>query len=406
MPQSTRHRGSTVRGRLGRGVLAGALALTACLVPTTAAPASAALGTTVTIKGHGFGHGIGMSQYGAYGAARAGKTHRQILDFYYPGTSWGLVTGLVRVLVTADTTTDVVVSPRSGLRVTDLGAKKTYPLPTDVGATRWRLNVAGTSSVVEYLDGRWRRWNPPGRTTLVGDGQFQADGPMTLWLPSGTRTYRGKLRAASPTPGSAARDTVNIVSLDTYVKGVLPAEMPASWPTEAVRSQAVAARTYASWSRAQNFDRYYQICDTTACQVYKGMSAEDYRGNAAVAATKRQILTWNGAPAFTQFSASSGGWTAAGSTPFLKAQADPWDRHSGNGVHTWTVKVSRAKFEKAYPRLGRLKNIRVLSRTGDGHWGGRVKQVRLVGAKTNVTISGDSFRWLAGLRSNWFTVVR
>ncbi len=359
----------------------------------------------ITVRGHGFGHGHGMSQYGAYGAARQGLTHREILDFYYPGTSWGTVRGLVRVLITADTSSDVVVSPAPGLSVRDLGAGTTYPVPALSGVKRWRLNVnANGDTVVGYLTDRWRRWAPGGRTTLVGDGQFSAREPLRLWTPTGSRTYRGILRAASPTPGSSVRDTVNVVSMDDYVRGVIPYEMPASWSTEAVRSQAVAARTYAAWSRAQAAQRYYQICDTTSCQVYGGVDGEDPRSNDAVTATARRILTYDDRPAFTQFSSSSGGWTSAGSAPYLTARADPYDGHSANPVHDWTVQVDAGRLERSYPAIGTLLAIRVVQRDGNGDWQGRVGSLVLDGSQADRTISGDSFRWAFGLRSSWFTI--
>jgi stage II sporulation protein D len=166
----------------------------------------------------------------------------------------------------------------------------------------------------------------------------------------------------------------------------------------------VAARTYATWSRAQNLRRYYQICDTTSCQVYGGVDGEDARSNRAVAATRRQILTYGGKPAFTQFSSSSGGWTSAGSVPYLTAQPDPYDGWSGNPVHTWTTTIDAGRFERSYPSLGTLRRILVVNRDGNGDWQGRVNSVVLDGTRGDVTISGDSFRWAFGLRSNWFTI--
>ena len=168
------------------------------------------------------------------------RSLQQIIEFYYPGTSWGEVKGLVRVLITGDTTRDLVVSPAPRLRVRDLGSRTTYPLPDLPGVKRWRLEVEDGVTVVDYLTDRWNRWLPEGVDAFVGDAQLRARGPLTLWTPSGPVRYRGTLRAASPEPGSADRDTVNIVSVDNYVKGVIPAEMPASWHPEAVRAQAVA----------------------------------------------------------------------------------------------------------------------------------------------------------------------
>lgn len=406
------------RSSAGRGLGGRATAVVTCVLSALAtvgvlAPRVSAVSVNqtfgvpedrmLTVHGRGFGHGHGMSQYGARGAAEQGLTHREILEFYYPGTEWGEVRGLVRVLITADTTRDLVVSPAPRLRVRDLGSRTTYPLPEIPDVKRWRLEVEDGRAVVDYLTDSWHRWLPEGVEGLTGDAQFRARGPLTLWTPAGPVRYRGTLRAASPAPGSADRDTVNIVSLDTYVQGVIPAEMPPSWHPEAVRAQAVAARTYASWSRGENRDRYYQICDTTACQVYGGVDAEHPASNAAVAQTSRQILTHEGAPAFTQFSSSSGGWTSAGSRPYLVAQPDPYDEHAANPVHAWQVRVDARRLERTYPAIGRLQRIQVVSRDGNGEWQGRVWSLVLDGSKADRTITGDSFRWLYGLRSSWFT---
>jgi stage II sporulation protein D len=306
------------------------------------------------------------------------------------------------VLISADTTSDLIVSAAPKLSVRDLGSKTSYVLPSLRGVTRWRLNVDSGNTVVGYYDGVWHRYRPGGAPYLAGDGQFHAAVPLTLWTPSGSRTYRGYLRSASPTPGSSSRDTVNIVSLDSYVQGVLPAEMPASWSSQALQAQAVAARTYATWEREANAGRQYQICDTSACQVYRGFSAEDPRGNAAVVATLKQILTYDGEAAFTQFSSSSGGWTTAGSRPYLPAKADPYDDFAGNPVHDWTLLLPASRITKAYPSLGRLKRLHVTRRDGHGQWQGRVVTVVLDGTRHDVSLSGDAFSSRFGLRSSWF----
>ncbi len=363
-------------------------------------------GRVFTVHGHGYGHGHGMSQYGAYGAARHGLRARGILRFYYPGTSLRQLrpgrAARIRVLITDDTTRDVVVSAAAGLVVHDLGAGTAYRLPSRAGISRWRLNVADGRAVVGYFTTSWHRYRPGGRTTLAGDGQFGADEPLTLWTPSGRRTYRGGLRAASPSLGSSTRDTVNVVTLDDYVRGVLPAEMPTSWPLEALKAQAVAARTYAAWSRSEAADRHHHICDTTSCQVYRGTAGEDLRADAAAAATSRRVLHHRGAPAFTQFSSSSGGWTAAGSRSYLAARADPYDGHDANPVHDWSVRLGAARVERAYPSIGRLQRLVVTRRDGHGEWGGRVERIVLDGRRRNVTLTGDRFRSVFGLRSTWF----
>jgi stage II sporulation protein D len=402
-----------------RRLLAGAVALaaaTAGLLAVTSPEESAASVSvnqvyrvpdsgTYTVRGHGYGHGNGMSQHGAQGAALRGLNAQQILAFYYPGTVKTIAKAKnIRVLVSADTTDPVEVMPRDGLRVRDLGAKTSYELPTGVNATRWRLRAdASNRNVVEYYRSGWRSWQPGGRAALQGVGEFFSTvGPVTLVTPSGQVAYRGALRAAPPTPTSTARDTVNVVSLDDYVKGVIPAEMPPLWNKYAVRAQAVAARTYAAFDRNANFDRYYQICDTTRCQVYKGTALEHPASNQAAAFTAGQIRTYQGEPAFTQFSASSGGWTSAGSRPYLVSKEDPYDDWAGNSHHDWTVNLTAKRIRDAYPAIGQLLRVRVTKREGGGEWQGRVETLVLEGTKAKRTLSGDTFRYRFGLKSTWF----
>jgi len=364
---------------------------------------------TLVLRGHGYGHGHGMSQHGAQGAALAGKTYEQILRFYYPHTRFGKNTGPIRVLLTADTSSDVVVRPARGLRVRDLADRQAWNLPVRSTIDTWRIKPKAKQaarSVVQFRDGSgWHRWHPRGVTSFSGNAQFEADRAMRLVLPSGSVVrYRGALRAAAPYRGAKYRDTVNAVNIDDYVRGVIAKEMPSSWARHALRAQAVAARTYASYLQRSNAGRYYHLCDTSTCQVYGGASAETRSTDAAVTRTAGQILKHDGRPAFTQFSASSGGWTSSGGRAYLPAQRDPYDDWNGNGVHSWRVRISTATLESRYPELGRLEAIRVVSRDGNGVWGGRVEQVVLEGSRDTVALSGGDLAWTYGLRSTWFTI--
>lgn len=366
---------------------------------------------TWAISGRGYGHGSGLSQYGAQGAALKGLGYPKILSFYYPGTSFAKVHGRVRVLISADTTSDLQVRPHRGLRVRHLGRGGSWRLPVRTGIVRWRLvSVPNGRTAVEYLNRHgWHRWaSPHGRKRFRGDGEFSARGPLTLLVPGGSglveRRYPGAMRSVPAHLGGRSRDTVNVLRIDAYVRGVVPYEMPASWRPEALRAQAVAARTYAAWERRQNRHRYYQICDTTDCQAYGGASAQQASTNAAVRATAKRILTFHSRPAFTQFSASSGGWTAAGGEPYLPSKRDRFDSYPGNPVHRWAVTVSAAKLERAHPGIGRLVDVRVTRRDGHGAWNGRVRRMVLEGTKGKTSISGDDFRWTYGLRSSWFRI--
>ena len=354
---------------------------------------------TITITGHGYGHGHGLSQYGAEGAAQQGLTWQQISEFYYPGTSWGDLRGSIKVLISADTSSDVHVLAQPGLRVTRLNPGKTWTLPV-IGARRWRLQPRGATTQVQYKRSiGWQTWK-----SFAGEAEFSAASKRIALVKNGTTsTYRGRLRSAMRTAGSGVRDTVNILSLEQYLRGVVPLEIPALWSPDAVSAQAVAARTYAAAERSHPNAPHYEICDTSACQVYGGYDVEHPSATSAVKATAHQGLMFEGRPAFTQFSASSGGWTSAGSTPYLVAKEDPYDAWPGNKVHTWTLDVDDATLEQHYPSIGDLTSIEIASRDGNGEWGGRVVAMTFVGAAGRADISGDTLRTVLGLRSSWFT---
>lgn len=360
---------------------------------------------TLALEGHGWGHGHGMSQYGAQGAALAGLSHRRILDFYYPGTKRGTARGPVRVLLSADTSPDVVVRARSGLVVRSLrGGKPVRLTARKPQARRWKLTAASpTRTAISWKGaaGGWRKLR-----VVRGDAQFQAPGPITLVTPDGRVSYRGALRSATARPGTRARDTVNVVSLEAYLRGVVPSEVIASsWDRDALRAQAVAARTYAAFERRRPLAGHYQICDTAQCQVYTGTTHEYPTTDAAVRATRGDVLLHRGRPAFTQFSSSNGGWAADGGFPYLPAQADPYDATPSNPNHTWRASVATTAIEAAWPAIGDFTGITVLSRDGNGDWGGRVTQLRVAGTAGSTTVSGDTFRSYLGLRSDWFRPV-
>ena len=380
--------------------------LSALVLLVTAAPAQAqahtqaqtkaqaeAQATTVTFTGRGFGHGIGMSQYGALGRANAGQTFRQILGFYYPGTRWGTTDGKVKVLITGDTSRDVVVQDRPGLTVSRVGGRTWRP---GQAARWWRIepDSTGSRSVISDRTGRWHRWR-----TVAGEAEFAAGGePVALRTPDGTVSYRGALRSARPGTGRV-RDTVTVLPLESYLRGVVPSEVPALWPADAVKSQAVAARTYAAYERdAAPRGRYYQICDTAHCQAYPGTTNEHPDSDRAVKATAHQVRTYGGAPAFTQFSASNGGYTVAGAFPYLPAQEDPLDQYP-----EWTKVVDGASIAGHWPAIGTYQGLTVDQRDGNGSYGGRVLTITVHGSTASTTVSGSTFASYVGLRSTLFT---
>jgi len=402
-----------------------ALALALCTAPLV--DATAAVTTTervtlpatgtVTIAGRGYGHGIGMSQYGARAAAAAGRTDQQILDFYYPGTARTTQSyGAVRVWVSADTDDELRIVATGTVTMTDgTGAARTLSFP-GASATQWRvLRNANNTGMVVYglVGGSWRLWSTsgPSRAPVT---LSTSTGTTRLVLPDGTqREYRGSVRAVDDGAAPNIR-SVNVLSMEDYLRSVVPAEVPASWPTHALRAQSVAARTYASLERRNNAARAWDTCDSTSCQVYRGyrtysaagalVATNEYAAtNAALSATTNQIRTYGGLPAFTQFSASNGGWTAAGSAPYLIARQDPWDAQ-GNPVHSWSTALTTAQVRAAYPAVGTPRSIVVSAREGNGEWGGRVTSVTIAGSSGSTTVTGAAFRSAFGLRSAWWKV--
>jgi SpoIID/LytB domain protein len=381
-------------------VISASLAVAASVAPSS--PAAAREPASISVTTWGSGHGRGLSQYGARNRANAGQTYRQIVQHYYPSTRWGSAAGSVRILLSHDTSDDVVVDARSKLEARSLGAHKTWNLPAKAAGrkiTRWRITQAGSASVISYRTGSWHQWR-----RAAGDAQFAAGGrPITLHTPDGTTRYRGTLRSA--TVGSG-RDTVNVVGLDAYLRGVVPQEVPALWPSAAVRAQAVAARTYAAHERAHApAGRAYDLCDTDQCQVYGGSDAEHPSSDAAVQATAGRIVTYDGAPAFAQFSASNGGYSVDGGLPYLVARSDPFDHGIPGDPHRQTF--TGEEVTRHWTGLGDLVSVEVIERDGHGTDDvpeGRATMLRVTGTEGSVDVTGSNFRSYLGLRSTLLEV--
>jgi stage II sporulation protein D len=380
-------------------VIAAAAALT--MIPAHADPSVSARSASFTIRGAGWGHGWGMSQYGAYGAAREGLFWKQILAFYYRGTRLKkLPSGTkIKVWITADSDNSLRVLPASGLAISDTAGHH-YTVPTGAKYRSWRISRSGAGYRLSY---RTSSGGYVTKSTGLTSGSWSVSTRskiVKVVLPNGSvRPYRGTVALIKR--GSGGR-TVNNVLLEDYVKGVVPAEMPTSWAAHAVRAQAVAARSYGV--RLQKFagNAGYDICDTTACQVYRGMAQETSGGNTAVRATSGIIVTYRGAVALTQFASSNGGHSARGDYPYLLAQRDPYD-----GViksQAWTRTLSASSISRAWPSVGTVKRLQITSRDGAGAWGGRVKTIKIIGTLRTATVSGITFQHMFGMRSSLYTV--
>jgi len=377
--------------------------IVALLMAATTAPAVASEKqserrgpATVTFATTGDGHGRGLSQYGARNRANGGQSWKTIVRHYYPGTSWGRVGGKLRIQITADTSRDVVVRPGSGLKAHSLGAHRTWRLPAKVKGKQvrsWKIQPGRNRSKLMFKTGSWHLWR-----TAKGDAEFSAGGrPIVLVTPSGRSAYRGTLRSVSVNASGSNRDTVNVVPFESYLRGVVAQEVPAEWPRHAVRAQAVAARTYAAYERRAHRNAAYDLCDTSHCQVYGGADAEHRLSDAAVRATARTVVTYGGKPAFAQFSASNGGWSADGGFPYLPAAEDPYDQ--GLPTDPATTTVSAADLTRNWDGIGDLVSIEVTGRSG-----GRVTEVTVVGTNFTVRPSGEDLKDWFDLKSTVFQI--
>ncbi len=346
-------------------------------------PQGAAAQPTFVFQGYGWGHGVGMAQYGANGFAEQGWTYDQILAHYYPGTELGPAPAKhVRVLL-SNGTGKVEIASEAAFKVRD--ASGVVPLPAgtyDLG-TDLTLQVNGAAHVLA----------PPIRF-IPGTRPLELDRP-----------YRGAL-VVSLQNGKLA--VVNDVKLEPYVKGVIAGEMEPDWEAQALRVQAVAARSYALASRRSS--SYFDVYADTRSQVYGGIEAEDPRTNAAVDATKGTVVLFEGKVAWTFFSASSGGKTAAiedafsgaEPLPYLVSVDDPYDDSSP--YHQWGPVTFTAGQLAA--KLGSSVKGEIVSLEETTNPSERVARLRVTTTSGTADFTGSEIRSLLGLRSTWFTVGR
>jgi SpoIID/LytB domain protein len=299
------------------------LAAAACAAAAAGARTAAKPPAPVfVLTGGGWGHGVGMSQWGALGQAKVGRGYEQILETYYPGTAIGsapqTLLQRVRVLV-GDGLSKATVENVAA--VFDAAGKR-YPVSSGTVAVKPGLKL------------------PVGKN----DAQTALAGPVTIRalksarLSFGGKQYRGDLRVARV---GGRIQLVNVVGLEEYLLGVVPGEMPKDWPLAALEAQAVAARTYsvANLVKGRTFDLY----SDWRSQVYYGAQSEAPGTTQAVQETAGKILTYEGRPAQAFYFSSSGGRTISAldafglDLPYLPSVDDPWDVGSPN--HAWAPRL-------------------------------------------------------------------
>jgi stage II sporulation protein D len=344
------------------------------LVGGAAAGAAPAGEPVFVVTGRGWGHGVGMGQWGARGFAARGWRHERILAHYYRGTRLGRAPlARVRVLI-ADGRKRVRIGSKNAFRVVDArGRKATLRQPAFLGA-RLLLRVPGRK-----------------RLRLVPPVRFE---PGVMPLRIDTRPYRGAF-VVHRSGGSLS--VVNDVPLELYLRGVVPWEMPHDWPLEALKAQSVVARSYAIATLHPG--QTYDLLDDTRDQVYGGLIAEKPESSRAIGATAGRVLLYGDRVATTYYHSTSGGrtasicdvWPKVPCTPYLQSVADPHETASPH--HAWGPFVFTAR------QLARkLKVARPVDAIVERNASGRALSVALGGRR----VGERAFRSALGLRSSWF----
>jgi stage II sporulation protein D len=349
------------------------------------APALARAGSDWLIRGHGFGHGVGMSQYGAYGMAKDGAGYREILAHYYVHTK-------LRKLNEGESQSVRVLLSAGVSEISFSGAKTACgePLHGDDG---YSFTASGFDVILS--DSRGDKLSNCGAKGAASGGRAVDY--------SGEGEYRGSLVARA---SGGALNAINDVGIEGYVKGVVPNESPPSWPGDALRAQAVAARSYALASGVGG--NGYDVYDDTRSQVYGGMSSEVDAASKAVDDTSGEVVTYRGEIAVTYFSSSSGGMTESAQygfpgsdpVPYLQAVKDPGDATSPD--HNWKLTMSQEEIDSELGSLvdGKLRAVKVL-KTGDSP---RIVKAKIVASDGNEVVSGTELQSALGLKSTWFRV--
>jgi SpoIID/LytB domain protein len=387
-PTAPAARRPSVPRRAGRrGVLpfAGALVLLVLLV--VAAPAFA-LSTqySFTIEGHGWGHGVGMSQWGAYGYAKHGWLYKNILKHYYTGIALSTVADSI-----------IRVNLRSGLSSVKLSCRNDYTVQ-GTGAA-WTI-PAGTMATTTWTSSGYRVVAGSQRKTFTGAPTFT---PTSGSLDLITKTdlgangaYRGTITVLQ----SGGLVMIESVSLESYLRGVVPHEVSPAWPLEALKAQACAARAFALGSRqpAKPWDVYCDVRD----QAYRGVGIEDPRTDAAVRGTSGVCPTYNGKPIVATYFSCSGGHTEdvanvwGGDYPYLKGVDDPYDYYGT--LHDWgPVRRTSSQIGGPLGGMGTVRAVYTLKRGVSP----RIVTAAIIGSGGTKYVDGGSLRMKLGLNSSW-----
>jgi SpoIID/LytB domain protein len=345
---------------------------------------TAAAQSSFTFSGSGWGHGVGMSQWGARGMAAAGSTYAQILGHYYTGA------GVVSQTVSDDL--KVLIGERTGTFTLVAGGTTTVMGIGTVGAgSRLTLTRSGSNMVISG-----------GVSATVGGPvliQFAGAGNLTVSPPG--YSYRYGILAIGPDANGGLRAVMGGLSMQQYLYGL--GEMPSSWPAEALKAQATASRTFAQKRRNGRGSADFDLYGSVLHQAYTGTKFEVPAWTNAVDQTANRVVTHNGALIDAVYSASSGGHTEhsevvwVSPVPYLRGVPDPYDAGGGNPHASWSRTYSGAQLGSWFG-LGTVTSVQVLGPLGVS---GRVDRatIRLTGTGGTRDVQGASFRSTVNSRS-------
>lgn len=391
--------------------------------------AAATHGPDVVFEGRGWGHGLGLGQWGARGFAEQGWSYPQILTHYYQSTvvapsSAATSTSQVRIGLTWDQTTIQGSISEGGSIWCSSGFGVHLPAGTfyfgaeNVSGTMHGVVRKGDQTVVVRCPGHMQLDYAPGTLNMTGHSYRR--GALELSVKPGTSLVRAiaLIGAVGASP-----------AIDVYLWGL--GEMPSSWPMEALKAQATAARTYALDKIARlGQHRTNPPCDcalvaTVGDQAYVGYDKEagasGDRWVSAVEGSRGMAVFYDGLLIQAYYSSSSGGHTennelAWGGTaiPYLRGVSDPYDATGGNPHSSWAVKFTwddlEARFNsEASTRVGRLLGLEIVLPLGVSgrvtiYRGAQGGGVRVVGSDATARVGGDTIRRILGLKSTLFTI--
>lgn len=366
--------------------------------PTSATPSTPSVTPVVEQKevksfymtGRGWGHSVGMTQWGAKGMAEKGFKYEDILKYYYTGVDFEV----------KDTSSqDIRVLLKLSTPQGEFSSSEDYKIVDKTTSETLLQSQALSGTTISFENEEFIIKN--GNKEIRTKNEVIVEGASTIAF-NGLRYY-GVLEVSK---GSASTvSIINRVNLEVYLRGVVPHEISPSWPQESIKAQILAARTY-SLKRIQPSNKF-DVYDNVTSQVYKGAVGEHTLVNQLIDGTKGQVITYSGKLIDALYSASAGGHTVDAAdvwgnhVPYLIGKPDPYD-NSKYMQNWWKYSVTVNDLSRYFPEVGTLKKIVVLEMKKE-----RPSKIKVVGDKGEKTLTGTEFRSRVGydkIQSSIFSI--